>query len=363
MKLAWWKILGIILLLWTFTAGLLVPLRPGIMEVTPTQLKAGRTVTFAVRGYNTQWLGKTDGIAWLHIDEPILTEKDGKKESKIVAHAIQSKGFKPKDDRHAEFTFEIPQFLPLSIKEDNASIVVKVEGNDIAIRPLAVFVMQDSINEQLGKNQWKATMQTNRKWAFSYPYRNILYETIRNTWFHVPTWFAMFTLFGCSVWHSIQYLRKKQLSYDISASSFTQVGVLFGLLGLFTGGMWANYTWGSPFPREIKITMTYTCLAIYFAYFILRAGFESHETRARVSAVYSIFAFMSIIPLLYVVPRIAPDSLHPGGEGNPAFGSQDMDNTMRMVFYPSVLGWILVGIWIATLVRRYYILHEKKLSA
>jgi heme exporter protein C len=361
MKYTWWKILGIVLLLWTFTAGLLVPLRPGIMEVSPTKLKTGQTVSLSVRGYNTMWSGKTVGTAWLHIDEVFKVETNGKSKDSVMVYAIQSKNFKPIDDRHAEFTFDIPKFLPLSVDYENASLLVKVEGSDLAIRPMAVSVEQDSMNTTLGTTLWNATMQTDRTWTFSYPYRNILYETVRNTWFHVPTWFAMFTLFGIAVFNSIQYLRKKKLSYDIAAASYTQVGVLFGLLGLFTGGLWANYTWGEPFPRDIKIIMTYTCLAIYFAYFILRAGFESEETKARVSAVYSVFAFVSLVPLLYVVPKLAPDSLHPGNGGNPAFGSQDMDNTMRLVFYPSVLGWILVAIWIASLVERYNVLKEKKM--
>jgi heme exporter protein C len=43
------------------------------------------------------------------------------------------------------------------------------------------------------------------------------------------------------------------------------------------------------------------------------------------------------------------DSLHPGNGGNPAFGEYDMDNQMRRVFYPIIIGWMLLGTWIATL--------------
>jgi heme exporter protein C len=37
--------------------------------------------------------------------------------------------------------------------------------------------------------------------------------------------------------------------------------------------------------------------------------------------------------------------LHPGNGGNPAFGNYDMDNTMRMVFYPAIIGYFLMGLW------------------
>ncbi|MCB0577094.1 MAG: cytochrome c assembly protein, partial [Saprospiraceae bacterium] len=78
-------------------------------------------------------------------------------------------------------------------------------------------------------------------------------------------------------------------------------------------------------------------------------------------AVYNIFAFSSLIPLLYIVPRMFA-SLHPGATGNPAFGSQDLDNTMRMVFYPSIIGFSLLGFWIAELRIRYRRLEDKAMD-
>jgi heme exporter protein C len=52
-----------------------------------------------------------------------------------------------------------------------------------------------------------------------------------------------------------------------------------------------------------------------------------------------------MIVLLFILPRLT-DSLHPGNGGNPGFNKYDMDNQMRMVFYPAVLGWILIGVWV-----------------
>ncbi|HQP78214.1 MAG TPA: hypothetical protein PL069_12440 [Saprospiraceae bacterium] len=58
-----------------------------------------------------------------------------------------------------------------------------------------------------------------------------------------------------------------------------------------------------------------------------------------------------MIPLIFVIPRLY-DSLHPGNGGNPALGGEDLDNTMRMVFYPGVIGFILLGLWLANLYFR-----------
>jgi heme exporter protein C len=75
---------------------------------------------------------------------------------------------------------------------------------------------------------------------------------------------------------------------------------------------------------------------------------KDEEKRARISAVYNIFAFALMIPLLFVLPRMV-DSLHPGAGGNPGFNAYDLDNGMRLVFYPAIIGWFLLGLWITQL--------------
>ncbi|MFN6038642.1 MAG: ABC transporter permease, partial [Bacteroidota bacterium] len=86
-------------------------------------------------------------------------------------------------------------------------------------------------------------------------------------------------------------------------------------------------------------------LLIYLAYFLLRASITDEQKKARISAVYNIFAYVLMIVFILILPRFR-DSLHPGNGGNPAVGQYDMNNTMRLVFYPAVIGWIIIGAWI-----------------
>lgn len=196
---------------------------------------------------------------------------------------------------------------------------------------------------------------------FSFPYRNVIYESIRNTYYHVPMWFALMFLFIASVVHSVRFLLNPKPDFDRKAAAYAETGLLFGGLGLVTGMLWARYTWGAAWSNDIKQLMTAVALLIYVAYFILRASFDEPEKGARLAAVYNIFAFASLVPLLYVVPRMFA-SLHPGATGNPAFGSQDLDNTMRMVFYPAILGFTGLGFWIAELSIRYKRLADKAMG-
>lgn len=191
------------------------------------------------------------------------------------------------------------------------------------------------------------------------PRQHIINETIRNLYFHVPMWFGMILLFLCAVVYAVKFLRSGDLRHDIYSAHFTKVGILFSILGMLTGMEWANYSWGEPWSNDPKQLGTAMCMLIYFAYLILRGGMKDEEKRARISSVYNIFAFALMIPLLWVLPRMV-DSLHPGNGGNPGFNTYDLDKNMRMVFYPAVIGWFLLGLWMATLSIRLDLIRHKQ---
>lgn len=176
----------------------------------------------------------------------------------------------------------------------------------------------------------------------------ILNETIRNLFFHVAIWFAMFILLIVSVIYSIKYLKTSELKNDIIASEFAIMGIVFGLLGVATGSVWAKFTWGDWWVNDPKLNATTIALLIYLAYFVLRSSIEDSHQKGRISSVYNIFAFAAAVPLIFVLPRLT-DSLHPGNGGNPGFSAYDLDSNLRIVFYPAIIGWTLLGVWFATL--------------
>ena len=190
-----------------------------------------------------------------------------------------------------------------------------------------------------------------------------LQESIRNFFFHVPMWFGMMILLLVSVIYSIKYLQNPSVKNDIYGSSFAATGTVFGLLGITTGALWANYQWGQPWSGDPKQNGAAIALLIYLAYFVLRGSMSDDEKRARISAVFNIFAFFMLFPTLWILPRLT-QSLHPGGqgsEGNPGVNGKDLAPAMKLVFWPAVIGWTLLGVWITTLKIRVQLLTEKKL--
>lgn len=204
------------------------------------------------------------------------------------------------------------------------------------------------------KNWWKLIAIVFVFYAIIYgflsqvPALPILHESIRNLYFHVPMWFSMMTVLSVSVYFSIKTLGSSDLQDDIIASQAVHTGILLGTLGVITGSIWAKFTWGAWWVADTKLNGAAITLLIYLAYSILRSSIDEEQKRARISAVYNIFAYIMLIVFLMILPRMTV-SLHPGNGGNPGFNSYDLDKNMRMVFYPAVIGWILLSVWMMTL--------------
>jgi len=194
------------------------------------------------------------------------------------------------------------------------------------------------------------------------PHVGNLYGSIRNFFFHVPMWFGMMVLFMVSVIYAIKHLRKPNINSDIYSREYAKTGIVYGVLGLVTGSVWASFTWGEAWSNDPKQLLAAIALLIYVAYFILRNSIPDIDKRARIGAVYNIFACAMLFPTLWIIPRMV-ESLHPGGqgvEGNPGMGGKDLDPAMRIVFWPAVIGWTLLGVWMTTLRIRLELLKEKQ---
>jgi heme exporter protein C len=142
------------------------------------------------------------------------------------------------------------------------------------------------------------------------------------------------------------------ITEDEKAEAAVNAGLLFGILGLITGSIWARFTWGAWWVDDPQLNGALVTVLVYSGYSVLRNSVESERLRARLGAVYNLFAFVILVILLMVLPRFS-ESLHPGKGGNPGFNSYDLDSALRAAFYPAVIGWILIGIWMYRINLRF----------
>jgi len=325
MKSNWWKFLGILILIYTVVVGMSVPLKPGIERADSisigkngndkTSISSGESHVFRIIGYNTNY--SNNNSAWLKLDS---------------IGAIKAQKFEAVSYNEANVHFNIPKVFPARDTFQQLTMIVYNENDGPSILPDAVSVKTDvRSNSNLQEWSFGSISEISDKPGMQFPYRPVLNETIRNTFFHIPLWFSMFIMLLISIVYSTKYLRGNNIKDDIIASSLVNVAVLFGVLGIVTGSLWARFTWGTFWTTDVKLNMSTVAMLIYVASLILRSSINDIDKRAKLSASYNIFAFAALIPLVFVIPRLT-DSLHPGNGGNPALGGEDMENTLRMVF-------------------------------
>lgn len=330
MQASWWKILGVVLVLYTIIVGMLTPLKPGLTAITPLHIDAGTQESIVIDGYNTHFTDATR--VWFKYDDD---------------HILRAKDIEVVSSNQLKVSIDVPASVPVQKENIPLNLIVDSPDDGPSVMPSALF-LRAKAGSNLGGSEWSARItDIHEATGFRFPYRNILNETIRNTFYHVPLWFSMFILLFFSVYFSILYLRKGDLDDDIIASSLVRIAVLYGVLGLLTGSMWARFTWGTFWTNDVKLNMAAVAMLIYVAYLILRSSIKDVDSKARLSSGYAIFAFVALIPLLMIIPRLTA-SLHPGNGGNPAIGAEDMENTMRMIFYPGIIGFTLIGMWMTS---------------
>jgi heme exporter protein C len=339
MKHLWWKILAVLLLTSSLYFGFITPLAPGVASVSNQYLKKGQN-DIQIYGYNSNFTKEDNSLAvWLKSGSALLCVDTF---SVINSHELST-------------IINIPD----SLESKSLHLFIYSNSSD-------TIVLQDAFRaEDIVRVEKTAsctiTTENNATVAYAFPYREMLYETIRNLFLHVPMWFAMVAIMLISLIYSIKHLSSENLLHDTIAKEAVIVGLMFGVLGLLTGSVWAKFTWGSWWVFEdIKLNGAAISTMMYLAYLVLRNSIDDDQKRAKVSGVYNIFAFVMFIVFIGVVPRLkGSESLHPGNGGNPAFSNYDLDNSLKLIFYPAVLGWILLGVWILSIRTRIKKLEDR----
>ena len=159
-------------------------------------------------------------------------------------------------------------------------------------------------------------------------------------YFHVGiAWIAglaMFVTFICSI---LYLWRGEQRKYDIAAAASVEIGVVFGLMVLASGMLWARPVWNTWWTWDPRLTTTAITEFIYIAYLMLRSAIDDPQRRARFSAVYGIIGFVSV-PLTYFSTKWF-STIHPDLGQTPGFG---MTPPMRLTMFVGLAAFTLVYI-------------------
>ena len=90
---------------------------------------------------------------------------------------------------------------------------------------------------------------------------------------------------------SVAFLVKKDFRYDTMSASVTEIGLVFGVVNLITGMIWARIIWGIWWAWDARLTFMLVSCLMYGGYLMLRRAIDEPTQRARNSAALSILTF------------------------------------------------------------------------
>ena len=160
-------------------------------------------------------------------------------------------------------------------------------------------------------------------------------------YFHVSAaWAGMLSFLAAAVGGGL-YLASRKMKWDWLSLSAIEVGIVFGLVAILSGMIWAQPIWNTWWVWDPRLTTTAIMELIYLAYFILRSSLDTPESRARLGAVYAIVGAVTV-PLTFFSIRLFR-TIHPvviatGGSS----GAFNMTPRMLLAFFSSLFVFTLL---------------------
>ena len=128
---------------------------------------------------------------------------------------------------------------------------------------------------------------------------------------HVPIALTAYACFAWGAWKALRLLWTGDKRYDLESYTAVHMGVIFGVLVLATGAIWARISWGVWWSwGERQLVLFLILFLFYCAYFMLRNSVDAGPRQARMSAVYSLFGVV-LIPISFLAIRLAENFIHP----------------------------------------------------
>jgi heme exporter protein C len=128
---------------------------------------------------------------------------------------------------------------------------------------------------------------------------------------HVPIALTAYCCFGWGAWKALRHLWKREPGADLESYTAIHQGVIFGVLTLVTGSIWAKISWGIWWTWSSNQLVLFLVLFLFYsAYFMLRYSVQPGTQRENLSAVYALFGVV-LIPISFLAIRLANDFIHP----------------------------------------------------
>jgi heme exporter protein C len=175
------------------------------------------------------------------------------------------------------------------------------------------------------------------------PTELVMGDVQRVFYFHIGTaWTALLGFILAAVF-SVAYLVTKNLRWDRLQVASIEVSLVFFLITIVLGSIWARPAWNTWWTWDPRLTTAAVTELIYVAYFMLRQGIDDPDKRARFGAVYALIGGLSA-PITFFAIRLFR-TIHPvviGGTNPEADGGFSMTGDMRVAFFFALFAFTVI---------------------
>src|SRR5215213_3327639 len=175
------------------------------------------------------------------------------------------------------------------------------------------------------------------------PTELVMGDVQRVFYFHIGTaWTALLGFILAAIF-SVVYLITKDLKWDRFQVAAIEVSLVFFLITIALGSIWARPAWNTWWTWDPRLTTAAVTELIYVAYFMLRQGIDDPDRRARFGAVYALLGGISA-PITFFAIRLFR-TIHPvviGGTNADAQGGFNMTADMKVAFFFALFAFTVI---------------------
>lgn len=122
---------------------------------------------------------------------------------------------------------------------------------------------------------------------------------VRLMFVHVPAAWLSYLAYAGTGLFGLLYLISRRPAFDRYALASAEIGLIFTVVVLIGGMLWAKPTWGTYWVWEPRLTTTALSLVIYGGYLIVRSLIDDPQRRARVAGVIGVAGTL-YVPINYM---------------------------------------------------------------
>ncbi len=164
----------------------------------------------------------------------------------------------------------------------------------------------------------------------------------RIIFFHVPAAITGMIGYFVALVLSVLYLSSGNFRYDSLAASVVEVSIVFSVVNIFTGSIWARIIWGMWWTWDYRLTSALVGVLIFSGYLMLRRAIDEPTQRARLSAALAIFGCVDEVIVWKSIEWFRTQ--HPGPVLSIRTGGGNIDPAMERMLYLNFLAILMIAV-------------------